>query len=100
MSFPVAILSGMVLSGAFSPLNWWFLLPVAIATFLYSVTKTRKPFLVSFVFAIVFNFLSLSWSGTYVGLIPVFFLVLLQSLFYLPLGFVSYKRDRYSRIWL
>lgn len=100
MSFPPAILSGMVLSGAFSPLNWWFLLPVAIATFLYSVTKTRKPFLVSFVFAIVFNFLSLSWSGTYVGLIPVFFLVLLQSLFYLPLGFVSYKRDRYSRIWL
>lgn len=100
VSFPVAILSGMVLSGAFSPLNWWFLLPVAIATFLYSVTKTRKPFLVSFVFAIVFNFLSLSWSGTYVGLIPVFFLVLLQSLFYLPLGFVSYKRDRYSRIWL
>lgn len=100
VSFPVAILSGMVLSGAFSPLNWWFLLPVAIATFLYSVTKTRKPFLVSFVFAIVFNFLTLSWSGTYVGLIPVFFLVLLQSLFYLPLGFVSYKRDRYSRIWL
>jgi apolipoprotein N-acyltransferase len=35
-----------------------------------------------------------------VGLIPVFFLVLLQSFFYLPLGFVSYKRDRYSRIWL
>ena len=100
VSFPLAILSGIVLSGAFSPLNWWFLLPVAIATFLYSVTKTRKPFLVSFVFAIVFNFLSLSWSGTYVGLIPVFFLVLLQSLFYLPLGFVSYKRDRYSRIWL
>lgn len=100
VSFPVAILSGMVLSGAFSPLNWWFLLPVAIATFLYSVTKTRKPFLVSFVFAIVFNFLTLSWSGTYVGLIPVFFLVLLQSFFYLPLGFVSYKRDRYSRIWL
>ena len=100
VSFPVAILSGMVISGAFAPLNWWFLLPVAIAMFLYSVTKTRRPFLVSFVFAIVFNFLSLSWSGTYVGLIPVLFLVLLQSLFYLPLGFVSYKRDRYSRIWL
>lgn len=34
------------------------------------------------------------------GLIPVLFLVVLQSIFYLPLGFISYKQKRYSRIWL
>jgi len=100
VSILLAILSGAVLSGAFAPLNWWFLLPIAIAIFLYAVTKTRKPFITAFIFAAVFNFLTLKWSGTYVGLVPVFFLVLLQSLFYLPLGFVSFRRNRYSRIWL
>jgi apolipoprotein N-acyltransferase len=100
VSFVLAFVSGVVLSGAFAPLNWWFLLPIAIVIFLYAVTKTSKPFLAAFIFAAVFNFLTLNWSGTYVGLVPVFFLVLLQSLFYLPLGFVSFKRDRYSRIWL
>ncbi len=96
----LAFVSGAVLSGAFAPLNWWFLLPIAIAIFLYAVTKTRKPFITAFIFAAVFNFLTLEWSGTYVGLVPVVFLVFLQSIFYLPLGFVSFKRDRYSRIWL
>jgi apolipoprotein N-acyltransferase len=48
----------------------------------------------------VFNFFTLSWSGKFVGLLPVVFLVLLQSIFYLPLGFISFKRNRYSRIWL
>jgi apolipoprotein N-acyltransferase len=100
VSILLAIVSGAVLSGAFAPLNWWFLLPIAIAIFLYAVTKTRKPFITAFIFAAVFNFLTLKWSGTYVGLVPVFFLVLLQSLFYLPLGFVSFRRNRYSRIWL
>ncbi len=100
VSFVVALLSGVILSGAFAPLNWWFLLPISVSMFLYSVTKTRKPFLVSFVFAAVFNFLTLKWSGIYVGLIPVLFLVVLQSIFYLPLGFISYKQKRYSRIWL
>lgn len=100
MSALLAFVSGAVLSGAFAPLNWWFLLPIAIAIFLYAVTKTRKPFITAFIFAAVFNFLTLEWSGTYVGLVPVVFLVFLQSIFYLPLGFVSFKRDRYSRIWL
>lgn len=100
VSIFVACLSGVVLSGSFAPFNWWFLLPVAIAMFLYSVTKTRRPFLATFVFAVVFNFLTLKWTGIFVGLLPVLFLVLLQSIFYLPLGFISYKRNRYSRIWL
>jgi apolipoprotein N-acyltransferase len=100
VSIAIAILSGVVLSGSFAPLNWWFLLPIAIAMFLYAVTKTTKPFLVSFLFALTFNFFTLNWTGIFVGLLPVFFLVLLQSLFYIPLGFISFKRNRYSRVWL
>lgn len=95
-----AILAGFTLSGAYAPLSWWFLLPIAVALFLYSVTKTRNSFRIAFIFGFVFNYLTLNWSGTYVGLIPVLFLVVLQTSFYLPLGFISFKRDRYSRIWL
>ena len=100
VSIAIAILSGVVLSGSFAPLNWWFLLPIAIAMFLYAVTKTTKPFLVSFMFALTFNYFTLNWTGIFVGLLPVLFLVLLQSLFYIPLGFISFKRNRYSRVWL
>ena len=96
----LALVGGIVLSGAFAPLNWWFLLPISVAIFLYAVTKTRNPFITAFIFAAMFNFLTLKWTGTYVGFLPVVFLVALQSIFYLPLGMISFKRDRYSRIWL
>lgn len=100
MSLVLSILAGFLLSAAFAPVGFWFAVPVAIAVFLYAVTKTRHPFLSAFIFAAVFNYLTLEWSGQFVGLIPVLFLVLLQSVFYIPLGFISFKRDRYSRIWL
>ena len=100
VSIFTVIIAGLTLSGAYAPLDWWFLLPVAVAMFLYSVTKTRHSFTIAFIFGIVFNYLTLRWTGTYVGTIPVLFLVVLQSSFYLPLGFISFKRDRYSRVWL
>jgi len=100
VSFFLAFTAGITLAGAYAPLNWWFLLPISIAIFLYAVTKTRFPFLTAFIFGSVFNFLTLQWSGTYVGLAPVLFLVALQTFFYLPLGYISYKRNRNSRMWL
>jgi len=100
VSFFLALTAGITLAGAYAPLNWWFLLPISIAIFLYAVTKTRFPFLTAFIFGSVFNFLTLQWSGTYVGLAPVLFLVALQTFFYLPLGYISYKRNRNSRMWL
>jgi len=100
VSLLLSAISGLCLSAAFAPLNLWFAVPVSICTFLYAVTKTRHPFASAFLFAVVFNFFTLSWSGKFVGLLPVVFLVLLQSIFYLPLGFISFKRNRYSRIWL
>ncbi len=100
VSLLLSAISGLCLSAAFAPLNLWFAVPISICTFLYAVTKTRHPFASAFLFAVVFNFFTLSWSGKFVGFIPVVFLVLLQSIFYLPLGFISFKRNRYSRIWL
>ena len=100
VSVVLSVLAGFLLSAAFAPIGFWFAVPVAIAVFLYAVTKTRHPFLNAFIFAAVFNYLTLEWSGQFVGLVPVLFLVLLQSMFYIPLGFISFKRDRYSRIWL
>ena len=96
----LSILAGFILSAAFAPIGFWFAVPISIAVFLYAVTKTRHPFANAFIFAAVFNYLTLQWSGQFVGLLPVLFLVLLQSVFYVPLGFISFKRDRYSRIWL
>jgi len=100
VSFFLSVVSGVILSAAFAPLGWWFCLPLAVAIFLYAVTKTRRPYITAFVFAVVFNYLTLSWTGTFVGLIPTIFLVLLQSLFYVPLGSISFKRGRVSRVWL
>jgi apolipoprotein N-acyltransferase len=96
----LSILAGFILSAAFAPIGFWFAVPISIAVFLYAVTKTRHPFANAFIFAAVFNYLTLQWSGQFVGLVPVLFLVLLQSVFYVPLGFISFKRDRYSRIWI
>ncbi len=100
VSFFLSLASGLLLSAAFAPLNWWFSLPLSIALFLYAVTKTRYSYFVAFVFALVFNYFTLSWTGTFVGLIPTILLVLLQSVFYLPLGLISFKRGRVSRVWL
>lgn len=100
VSVILSVFAGFILSAAFAPIGFWFAVPVAIAIFIYAVTKTRHPFTNAFIFAAVFNYLTLQWSGQFVGLVPVLFLVLLQSVFYIPLGLVSFKRDRYSRIWL
>ena len=100
VSVVLSVLAGFLLSTSFAPIGFWFSVPVAIAVFLYAVTKTRHPFLNAFIFATVFNYFTLEWSGQFVGLVPVLFLVLLQSVFYIPLGFISFKRNRYSRIWL
>jgi len=100
VSLIISVIAGVILSAAFAPLSMWFAVPISVCIFLYAVTKTRHPFLNAFLFATVFNYLTLSWSGKYVGLLPVIFLVTLQSIFYLPLGFISFKRDRNSRIWL
>jgi apolipoprotein N-acyltransferase len=82
-------LSGLLLSAAFKPIGIWFAAPLAIALLIYSINRSDKNFSAFAVFAFTFNAAGLVWSNKYVGVTPWIALVLLQSLFYLPLGFLK-----------
>ena len=80
-----ALLSGLLLSAAFKPIGLWFAAPLAFALLIYTINKSDK-YLISFaIFAFTFNAAGLIWSNNYVGITPWIALVLLQTIFYLPL---------------
>ena len=81
--------SGVLLSAAFKPIGLWFAAPLAIALLIYTVEKFGKHFYVFAVFAFAFNAAGLIWSNKYVGVAPWIALVLLQTLLFLPLGFLK-----------
>jgi apolipoprotein N-acyltransferase len=84
-----ALSSGLVLSFAFKPIGLWFTAPLAIALLIYTVSKSDK-FLISIaLFAFTFNAAGLIWSNKYVGVLPWIALVILQTVFYLPLAFLK-----------
>ena len=78
-----------MLSAAFKPIGLWFAAPLAIALLIHSIEKYGKNFYSFGIFAFAFNAASLIWSNKYVGITPWIALVLLQTLFYLPLGFLK-----------
>ncbi len=84
-----SLLSGLLLSAAFKPIGLWFAAPLAIALLIHSIEKYGKNFYSFGIFAFAFNAASLIWSNKYVGITPWIALVLLQTLFYLPLGFLK-----------
>ena len=84
-----AALSGLLLSASFKPIGIWFAAPLAIALLIYSINKTEKYFASFAIFAFTFNAAGLIWSNKYVGITPWIALVLLQTIFYLPLGFLK-----------
>jgi apolipoprotein N-acyltransferase len=84
-----ALASGVLLSAAFKPIGLWFAAPLAIALLIYTVEKFGKHFYVFAVFAFSFNAAGLIWSNKYVGVAPWIALVLLQTLLFLPLGFLK-----------
>ncbi len=84
-----AALSGLLLSASFKPIGIWFAAPLAIALLIYSINKTGKYFASFAIFAFTFNAAGLIWSNKYVGITPWIALVLLQTIFYLPLGFLK-----------
>ena len=81
--------SGVLLSAAFKPIGLWFAAPLAFALLIYTVEKFSKHFYVFAVFAFAFNASGLIWSNKYVGVTPWIALVLLQTVFFLPLGFLK-----------
>ena len=83
------ILSGLLLSAAFKPIGLWFAAPLAIALLIHAIDKSQKFFLSFALFAFAFNAAGLIWSNKYVGVAPWIALVLLQTLFFLPLGFLK-----------
>ena len=84
-----AFLSGILLSAAFKPIGLWFAAPLAIALLIYAIKSSEKYFRSFVIFAFTFNAAGLIWSNKYVGIAPWIALVLLQTIFYLPLGFLK-----------
>ncbi len=83
------LLSGLLLSAAFKPIGLWFAAPLAIALLIHAIGKSQKFFLSFALFAFAFNAAGLIWSNKYVGVAPWIALVLLQTLYYLPLGYLK-----------
>jgi len=84
-----SLLSGLLLSAGFKPIGLWFAAPLAIALLIYSINKNGKHFASFAIFAFTFNAAGLIWSNKYVGVTPWIALVLLQTIFYLPLGWLK-----------
>ena len=83
------LLSGLLLTAAFKPIGLWFAAPLAIALLIHAIDKSQKFFLSFALFAFALNAAGLIWSNKYVGVAPWIALVLLQTLFFLPLGFLK-----------
>jgi apolipoprotein N-acyltransferase len=84
-----ALLSGLLLSAAFKPIGLWFAAPLAFALLIYTINKSGKYLLSFAIFAFTFNAAGLIWSNKYVGVTPWIALVLLQTIFYLPLALLK-----------
>jgi apolipoprotein N-acyltransferase len=87
VNFLLAIFSGVILSGAFAPLSVWWLAPIAIGFHIFCLKRSSRPFLNSFLFALVFNAIALHWTSTFVGAIPWLILAVGQAILFMPLGF-------------
>jgi apolipoprotein N-acyltransferase len=84
-----SFLSGLLLSAAYKPIGLWFAAPLAIALLIYTINNNGKHLASFAIFAFTFNAVGLIWSNKYVGITPWIALVLLQTVFYLPLGFLK-----------
>ena len=84
-----SFLSGLLLSAAYKPIGLWFAAPLAIALLIYTINDNGKFFRSFAIFAFTFNAAALIWSNKYVGVTPWIALVLLQTVFYLPLGLLK-----------
>jgi len=84
-----SFLSGLLLSAAYKPIGLWFAAPLAIALLIYTINDSGKFFRSFAIFAFTFNAAALIWSNKYVGVTPWIALVLLQTVYYLPLGLLK-----------
>ena len=67
----------------------WWLAPLAIGVHIFCIKRSTRPFLNSFLFALVFNAIALHWTSTFVGAIPWAILAIGQAVLFMPLGFAN-----------
>ena len=91
----LALASGCLLSMAFKPVGLWFAAPLAVALLIYAVNRGQQFFLAFSLFAFSLNAIALIWSNKYVGVIPWIALVLLQTIFFLPLGLLKLLGEKW-----
>ena len=82
-------LAGAVVSGAFAPVDKWWLAPIGLALHMFLLNRTNRKLLSAFGFALSFNLLLLHWTSIFVGSLPWLILAVGMSLFYLPLALVG-----------
>lgn len=91
VQLPAAILAGLALWLAFPDHDLWFLAPVAVALLAWATLRAggRRGFVLGLVAGWAFFIPVLSWSGTYVGMVPWFALATLQGLYFGVMGAVA-----------
>jgi apolipoprotein N-acyltransferase len=82
------VLAALLSSAAFEPIGIWYLAILGFAIFLRTLRVNMRPILHSVAFGFILNSIVLYWSGKYVGALPWLALSVLQSLFYLPVGWI------------
>lgn len=87
----LASCAGLLLSGAFAPLGWWFLAPFSFFLLFIALESRGLAWRITsiFCYSLVFFAVVLQWSSTYVGFLPWLLLTFLESIFFLPLAFIS-----------
>jgi apolipoprotein N-acyltransferase len=86
---------------AFAPIAIWWIAPIAIAVHMQGLKNCSRPFLNSFIFALIFNAIALHWTSTYVGSTPWMILAIGQAVLFIPLGLAKkYSITLYPLIFL
>ncbi len=78
----LAIISGVILWLAFPGIGWWACAPIGVAAFAVSCSRVspRRGAALGLLTGLAFFIPTLSWSGTYLGVVPWFALAGLQAL--------------------
>lgn len=83
------VLGAVILSTGFAPLGLWFSAPISYALYLKVLERDKNLLFNSFLFGFVANAIILSWSKTFVGVLPWILLSALQGLYLIPVGFLA-----------
>lgn len=96
--FALQIIAGLIYSAGFKPIGFWFAVPIALALQIHLLHKYNYKVLQSFIFAFTSGLVILSWSKTFVGVIPWLLLALLQGLLALPIGAAARYTHKFAPI--